>query len=303
MSRIACSFTALLLLLAVLSSACQQAPATNSNTSANTTNINANTSTSNANANAPDLNGSAISTHEPDKYSATITLKLETQGEGQTASTPPLAAEFAKNGADRRVSIKLGNEQVVFLDSGGKRYIISENRKQYAELTPESTGFEVPTVMTPGQIINSIKGMKNCERQGEEQMNGRTAIKYRCAGQANTGTQAGQVTTEAFIYIDKETELPLHSESFLTASGNVQGVKGLKVVTELSNLKTDADPTLFAEPKGMSKVAPEQVRQQVDLIVRAALAFAGQIMSNTGTQPNSSASPAASTSPSASPAR
>jgi hypothetical protein len=96
--------------------------------------------------------------------------------------------------------------------------------------------------------------------------------------------------------------LPLRSETLLAASGNVQGVKNLKLVTEMTNIKTDVDASLFAEPQGMSKVSPEQVKQQVDLVVRAALALAGQIMSSTSGPPSTgSATPAATTSPSTPP--
>lgn len=304
MSRSTYVLTALLLALAVCASACQQqAPATNSNTSANTTNTNTNTSASNTNSNTPPITGTTIEAREPDKYSATITLKIEAQGAGQTTSTPPLTADFVKNGADRRVSFKIGSEQVIFLDSGTKRYIIAPNRKQYAELTPESTGFNVPTTMTPGEIINSVKGMSGCERQAEEPLNGRTATKYRCAGKTSTGTQAGEVTNETFVFIDKETGLPLRSESLLAASGSVKGISGLKLVTELSNIKTDVDATQFAEPQGMSKVAPEQVKQQVNLVLQAAMAIAGQIMNNSSAPATGSATPAATTSPSSSPVK
>lgn len=292
-------FAALLLMFSVFASACQQGPATNTNTSTNTTTVNTNSSASNSNANTPPISGTTIEAREPDRYSATITLKVEAQGQGQTNTFPALSADFIKNASDRRVSFKVGNEQVIFLDSGTKRYIIAPNRRQYAELTPESTGFNVPTVMTPGQIINSVKGMSGCERQTEEQMNGRAATRYRCSSKASTGTQAGEVSSETFVYIDKETGLPLRSESLLAASGNVQGVKGLKLVTEMSNIKTDVDDSQFAEPQGMSKVAPEQVKQQVDLVVRAAIELAGQIMSsNSSAPPTGSATPAATASPS-----
>jgi hypothetical protein len=293
-------FVAALLSLFVLTSACQQNPATNSTTTTNTTSANANTSATNANSSTPPIAGSTIEAREPDKYSTTITLKIESQGNGQTSSLPPLAADFAKNGADRRITIKVpGGEQLTFLDVGSKRYIIAANRKQYAELTPESVGFEVPTAMTPGQVVGSIKSMNGCTLQGEEQLNGRAASKYRCAGKSSTGTQAGEVSTEAFIYIDKETGLPLRSESVLAASGNVQGVQGIKLVTELSNISTDVDPALFTEPQGMSKVSPEQVKQQVNLVLQAAMALLGQFKSNVSAPPASSATPAATASPSA----
>lgn len=295
--RISYFSTALLLTFALLASACQQAPTNNSNTTANTTSVNTNTTATNSNSSTSTVAGTPIEAREPDKYSATITVRVEAQGEGQTNTIPALAADFIKNGSDRKVSFKVGSEQIIFLDSGSKRFVISPNRRQYAELTPESTGFNVPTIMTPGQIISSVKGMTGCERQAEEQMNGRTATKYRCAGKSSTGTQAGDVTTEAFIYVDKETGLPLRSESLLSASGSVQGVKGLKLVTEMSNINTNVDASQLAEPQGMSKVSPEQVKQQVDLVLRAALLLAGQMMSNSGAPSSGSPTPPVAASP------
>lgn len=298
------SFMLLLVVaLAALFSACQQGPATNANTTTSTNSTNTNTSSVNVNnSNTTTSTGSAIEAREPDKYSATITLRIEAQGQGQTTSTPPLTADFVKNGADRRVSFKVANDQIIFLDSGNKRYIIAPNRRQYAELTPESTGFEVPTVMTPGQMVNSVKGMSGCERQSDDQWNGRAATKYRCTNKTNTNTQAGEVTSETFVYLDKETGLPLRTEAELSASGNVQGVKGLRLVTEMTNIKTDIDTSQFAEPQGMSKVAPEQVRQQVDLVIRAAIALAGQMAPKlAGTSPSASPTPGTTASPSGSP--
>ncbi|HEY0406696.1 MAG TPA: hypothetical protein VGC89_13275 [Pyrinomonadaceae bacterium] len=294
-------FVVTLLSLLALMSACQQNPATNSTTTTNTTSVNTNASATNANSSTPPISGTTIEAREPDKYSTTITLRIESQGNGQTTSLPPLAADFVKNGADRRVTIKVpGGEQITFLDVGSKRYIIAPNRKQYAELTPESVGFEVPTAMTPGQVVGSVKSMNGCELQGEEQMNNRAVTKYRCAGKSSTGTQAGDVSTEAFIYIDKDTGLPLRSESVLAASGSVQGVQGIKLVTELSNITTDVDAALFAEPQGMSKVSPEQVKQQVNLVLQAAMALVGQFKSSMSAPPTSGPTPAATASPSAS---
>lgn len=299
-SRINCSLVTALLVL-VFVSACQQNPATtNSTTTTNTANVNTNTNATNTNANTPPIAGATIEAREPDKYSATITLKIEAQTEGKTNTTPSLSADFVKNGADRRVAFKVPGDEIVFLDAGNKRYVIATNRKQYAELTPESTGFEVPTLMTPGQMISSVKGMSGCEKQGDEQWNNRAATKYRCAGKSNTGTQAGEVSSETFVYIDKETGLPLRSESLISSSGSVQGIKGVKLVTEMSNIKTEVDASQFAAPQGMSKVSPEQVKQQVNLVLQLAQALAGQLMNNAGAPPNSSATPA--TSPSA-PAR
>ena len=295
-------FTGAMLLLILVSSACQQQPATGNSTNTNTTTTNTSTTnTSNANMGTSTTTGTGVDTREPDQYSATITLKLEVTG-NQNMSTPPLTANFARNGADRRVSFKVpgSGDEVIYLDRANKRYVILPNRKQYAELNAQSTGFEIPTVMTPAQIVNQVKNVSGCEKAGEEQFGGRDATKYRCAAAAKTGTQAGEVKTESFIYVDKETGLPLHSESVVSSSGSVGGASAVKIVTEVSNIQTNVAANTFDEPTGMSKVDPAQVRSQVEAVLKAAMIFAQSIMQTSSAPPSSPtpmAMPSASQSP------
>lgn len=296
-------FTGAMLLLILVSSACQQ-PAANTSTNTNTTTVNANaTNTSNANMGTTSVSGATIDTREPEQYSATITLKLEVTG-NQNMSTPPLTANFARNGADRRISFKIpGGDEVTYLDRADKHYIIVPGRKQYAEIDAQSTGFNVPDIMTPAQIVNRVKGVSGCEQAGEEPFGGRSATKYRCTAAARTGTQAGDVKTESFIYVDKDTGLPLRSESIVTSSGNVAGANTVKIVTEMSNIQTTVAPDTFAEPQGMSKVDPAQVRSQVESVVKAALVFAQSMMQASSAPPppppaaTSTATPSATQSP------
>jgi hypothetical protein len=285
-------FTGAMLSLILVSSACQQpATNTNTNTSTNTTNANA-TNTSNANTSTSVMSGSTINTREPEQYSATITLKLEVTG-NQNMSTPPLSANFARNGSDRRIAFKLpGGDEVVYLDRADKHYVILPGRKQYAEIDRQSTGFNVPTVMTPAQIVNQVKNVSGCENAGEEPFGGRNATKYRCTAAARTGTQAGEVKTESFIYVDKETGLPLRSESLVSSSGSVAGANTVKIVTEVSNIQTSVAPDTFAEPQGMSKVDPAQVRSQVEAVLKAALVFAQSMMQTSSAPPSTPATTA-----------
>jgi hypothetical protein len=291
-------FTGALLSLVLVGSACQQQPAntTNTGTNTNTTNINT-ANTSNANTGTTST-GATIDTREPDQYSATITMKIEVTG-NQNITTPPLSANFARNGTDRRIAFKIpGGDEVVYLDRADKRYVLLPNRKQYAEIDANSTGFEVPTVMTPAQIVNQVKGVTGCEQAGEEQFGGRAAVKYRCAASAKTGTQAGDVKTESFIYVDKETNLPLRSESVVSLSQNVGGASSVKVVTEMSNIQTSVPPTMFDAPTGMSKVDPAQVRAQVEAVLKAALYFAqGMMQSNSSSGSTPTATPTTTASP------
>lgn len=260
--------------------ACQNPPVTT------TANVNGNLNANVANANvaaaltpSATAAGAVIETREPEKYVATLAIAAQTSGGERAMAIPQLTAQVSRNGAERRIAFNLpNNEQLVFLDKPNARYIIAPNRKQYAELTPESTGFEVPRMMTPGQIVGELQKMRGYQLTGEESINGRPALKYTYSGTSQTGTNAGDVKAEAFVFIDKETGLPLRSELTSEAQGSVQGVKGLRVVTEMRDIKTDVDAATFEVPQGFSKVEPEQVRQQISALMAVAQAVLQGVM-------------------------
>ena len=267
-SRTPLLISLLAIMLAIASSSCQKVdPNANLTVNANTAPVNANVSRS------PEL-ATVIATREPEKYRATLVLSAETEGGEKTIGIPTLSADVARNGSDRRVAFKLPDgSELIYLDQGGKHIVIAPGRKQYAELTPEATGFQLQKLMTAGQIVSYIEKLKGVERVGEETVNGRTAEKYRYATTTNTSTSAGAVKSEAFVYVDKETGLPLKTELYSEATGNVQGVKGAKIVAEMRDISTTVDESLFQVPTGLNKVPAEQVRQQIDAFARTAAAL------------------------------
>ena len=282
--------------VALAASACSRGANvnTNINTNANT-NVNANATGANVNAaTAP----STIAAREPDTYKATIVFTAQTEGGDRTVGIPTLTADVARSGADRRLSFKLPDgSDLVYLEKGGVQYGIAPARKQYAELTPEATGFQLHRLMTPGQLVAHLDRLQGLESVGEEQLNGRTALKYRYARTAQTQTSAGEVKTESFVYVDKDTGLPLRAELFSEASGNVQGVKGANVVAEMRDISTTVDPSLFEIPTGFNKVPEAQVRAQVDAVANTLLAVLRALLQSRQTAP-----PPPSPSPTVSPA-
>jgi hypothetical protein len=284
-------------LFALAGSACQQ-PATNTNTSTNTANANTTTTSINTNSIAVDP-GTVINTREPEKYRATLVFSAETEGGEKTIGIPQLSADVARNGEDRRVSFKLPDgSQLIYLDHADKHYIIVPSRKQYAELTTEATGLQIQKLMTPGQLVMYLSKQKGYERVGDEQVNGRMAEKYRYAAAAKTGTTAGDVKTETFVYVDKETGLPLRSELLTEASGNVEGVKGGRVVAEMRDIQTEVNPSDFEVPAGLNKVTPEQIRQQIDALASTVGALLKAMLSNMNMQGGTMNTPAPTTTPS-----
>ena len=269
------------------------------------TNVNMNVNT-NANANVAPVNANAavapstIAAREPDAYRATLVFSAETEGGEKTLGIPTLSADVAKNGADRRLSFKLPDgSDLIYLEHNGVHYAIAPGRKQYAELTPEATGFQLHKLMTPGQLVSYLDRLQGIQFVGEEQLTGRTALKYRYARTDQTKTSAGEVRTESFIFIDKDTGLPLRAELFSEASGNVQGARGATVVAEMRDISTNVEPSLFEVPSGLNKVSEQQVRQQVNAISNTIAAVLRTLLTNMNTTPQPS--PTATVSPTASP--
>lgn len=279
--------------------ACQKVD-TNANTNLS---ANANTTPANENVNLSPSTTPVIAAREPEKYRATLVFSAETEGGQKTVGIPTLSAEVARNGSDRYLSFKLPDgSQLIYIEQGDKHLVVVPGRKQYAELTAEATGFQLQKMMTPGQIVSYLERLKGVERVGEESINNRTADKYRYATSTSTSTSAGQVNTEAFAFVDKETGLPLRVELYSEASGNVQGVKGAKIVAEMRDISTTVDDSLFQVPAGLNKVPPEQVRSQIDAITNTVAAVIKALLSNMSTTtPPAGVSPTMAASPAMSP--
>jgi hypothetical protein len=279
MRRIGLSTIALLGAV-LLWSACGT-PTGNSNLSAVNTNSGVANSISNSNLSAVSTTVSTVNAREPEQYQATVKLSFETMGSGaQQASIPNLGANVARQGDDRVMAFTVANEKFIFLDKSGKNYLILPNRKQYAELDEQSLGFEVRRMMMPEEIVQHARSVPGMRFVGEETQDGRQVLKYAYQAQANTNTNVGTVATESYMIVDKDTGLPLRTEtvSRSESGGNVQGVSGVRIVTEMTNIKTTPDPTLFNLPTDYARIDPETVKASVNAIFQVVSALAAQAM-------------------------
>lgn len=265
---------ALALAAALAGAACQQAAVTNVNEntgSAGTVNINSNSNANVTTSTVTTGSGAVIEAKEPDKYSANVVVSAATSGQQQAAGSTTI--RVARNGSDRRYSLDTrlpGVGELIFLDKADKRYLILPAQKKYAELTAEMTGgFDVGRSLTPGQLVAYLERQQGVERVGDETLNGRAATKYRVAGRTQTQTQAGQVQGESFIYVDKETGLPLRIEGFGQSTGSVQGVSGGNLVAEMRDIKTEVNPSDFELPQGYARVTPDEIRQMTTQLTQA----------------------------------
>jgi hypothetical protein len=268
----------------------------NVNTGAVNTSVNlSNTFNGNTNINATttsvDVNSPIIETKEPDQYQAVVDLKLQASGNNKQTTLPTIQAKVARSGADRRMEFNMPNgDKVVYLDKGGVTHVIIPTRKQYATLDKQNMGFDVRQLMMPEEIVRQVRAVKGVERVGEENVAGRQVVKYRFGSVTNTQTTAGQVATESFFLIDKETGLPIHSETVsMTQNGNVQGFNDLRVITEMSQIKADVTPDLFDVPTDYAKIDSQQIMGQVQLVFNAVGMLLNQALNSPKTNPNADA--------------
>lgn len=273
----------------------QQQGVSNTNTANSNVSKLSNTNTNISNSNS--ISSVTVSeANEPSEYQATVAIRLEGIGTQPNRALPTLSAKVARNGTDRRMEFMMpAGGRVVYLDKAGTNYLILPDMKQYAELNKESLGFDVRRMMMPEEIVKQVRAVPGVQRVGEEQYQGRDVIKYRYGAVTNTNTNAGQVATESYLYVDKVTGLPLHSEtvSQSTSGQNVQGFTGVRVITDITDITTSATPDMFAEPTGLQKVESEQLRAQVNMIFNAIGAMLAQMMNQSQTAASPAASPSA----------
>jgi hypothetical protein len=98
------------------------------------------------------------------------------------------------------------------------------------------------------------------------------------------------VKTNAYVYVDKETGLPLRAELLAQSTGDVKGMNAARVVAEMRDINTNIDPSMFQPPAEYEKVAPEKVRQQIDALTGAVTAILKAMMAGATATPTPSAS-------------
>lgn len=264
-----------------------QPPTVDTNANVNTS-ITDNMNSSNMNAmNSNMMNSNAgdstsiIESKEPEKYEAKVTMRFEAVGEGkQNTALPAITAIVARDGDNRKIEFNAPNNQnFAYIDTTGKNILVMPSRKQYANINRESVGFDMRRFMTPENIVKNIKQLKGVEKVGEEKFNGRDAVKYKYDSLTETKTKAGDVETESYILVDKETGLPLRTETVLESKNKqVQGFSGMKMITEMSDIKTDVSENMFAVPADYKEVEEAQIRSQVNLVFNAAMMVIQQLM-------------------------
>jgi len=247
------------------------------------TRLNSSPPAATANTSATPSSAATLEAREPERYSVTNTITVQPTGNSPQANIPPIQFSFAKMGTDRRVSFKLPEPvgEVIYLEKASLKYLIIPSRNQYVELDPNELGFALGNVMSPVSIIEHLKQRAQYEPMGTETVNGRTALKYRFRGAADTHTKAGTAQADSIVLIDQETGLPLRSEIDATSTSGA----GARIVTVADSLQFAPEANLFEVPTTMKKVTSAELKQQVQGFVAAARAVAGYLRQTIDTSP------------------
>lgn len=256
---------------------------TNAGTSTVTnTNSNANTPIGNASTTTAPMS-SSLEAREPERYSVVNTVTIQPTGNSPQANIPPLQFSFARIGTERRVSFKLPDPvgEVIYLEKPPLKYLIFPARNQYVELDPTELGFQLGDVMSPVAVVQRLKEKTQSEQLGTETMNGRTVVKYRLKGAADTHTKVGTAQADSIVYVDQETGLPLRSEIETISSSGA----GARITTVADTVLFEPDATLFEVPTAMKKVTSAELKQQVQSFVATVRAVAGYLREQAGTPP------------------
>lgn len=254
---------------------------TNAGTSTVTnTNSNANTPIGNASTTTAPMS-SSLEAREPERYSVVNTVTIQPTGNSPQANIPPLQFSFARIGTERRVSFKLPDPvgEVIYLEKPPLKYLIFPARNQYVELDPTELGFQLGDVMSPVAVVQRLKEKTQSEQLGTETMNGRTVVKYRLKGAADTHTKVGTAQADSIVYVDQETGLPLRSEIETISSSGA----GARITTVADTVLFEPDATLFEVPTAMKKVTSAELKQQVQSFVATVRAVASYLKDQAGT--------------------
>lgn len=262
--------------LALLSSGC----VTGGTDTATKSAANANASAT-ANPDSPPASNAPLEAREPESYSITETITIQSTGSAPQANIPRLQFTFARMGADRRLSFTLPEPvgEVIYLEKPPLKYLILPARNQYVELDSQELGFQLGDMMSPASAIDRLKSRAQYETLGTENVGGRQAVKYRFKASADTHTNVGTAQTDSILYVDQETGLPLRSEIEATSTSGASA----RIVTATDSLQLVPAPALFEVPTAMKKVSSAEVKQQVQSFVAGVRIFVGYLRQQAAT--------------------
>jgi outer membrane lipoprotein-sorting protein len=246
----------LAVLLSILNAGCKS-QGTGNNAGGNPANGNSNGAAGEVYATPP------FQTREPERYQAQMILNFTLDEHHESAST-----FIARDGDRRREDYEPApNVKASDLQTTEGHFLLLHDAKLYAEVTPETGGSVPGPLLTqqedfaPDLLINESRTEARYEKLGVEELNGRSATKYRVtilsAAGANDGAQV--VQGEQFIWIDERLGMPVRSEATSTGASGVE----TKYIMEMLNVKEEVDGSVFAVPQNYKKVAMREILARI----------------------------------------
>jgi outer membrane lipoprotein-sorting protein len=198
-------------------------------------------------------------TKEPERYQAQLVLKFSLDEHQEFSQT-----FIARDGIKRREDYEpLPNVKVSDLQTTEGHFLLLHDAKLYAELTPETGGsvpgplLSLPEDFAPDRLVNESRTETRYEKLGVEELNGRSATKYRVsvvsAPGENDGTQVEQA--EQLIWIDEQLGMPVRSETALKDTGSSK----TKYTMEMLDIKEEVDGSAFTVPQDYKKVTMKEM--------------------------------------------
>lgn len=204
----------------------------------------------------------------PEAYRATIAYSYFPGNNRSVKPNALFSLDVARKGADRSYVFHFGDEQLRYIEGVGRHYLIAPACKQYVDATLEDMNFRIPNSMAPEEIINRLQTTRGYAYVGEESFDNRPAIKY---------VNHRETTNEDAILVDRETGLPLRSETIAqvyaptgpqeTAEAHGQ----INIIVEMRDVKTGADDALFKPPPDYAEVAPRDLCADANRIAQSAM--------------------------------
>lgn len=178
-----------------------------------------------------------FSTKEPEQFQAEIVV---------TANETERRTFIARNGANRRYDFNAGAKNQVTNLQTDKNYLISTERKIYAETGAAQNG----SADDWENFLTTEWLNENHEASVEKLETVDNLTKYRVRLGA---------ASEIMISVDEQIGLPVKQE-FYSVSGEQ---KTLVYAVELRNLKLKTDENLFAVPTDFRRVSAEEFRKML----------------------------------------
>lgn len=207
-----------------------------------------------------------FATKEPERYQA---LMVVTSDLGEQASAlagitnlTNMQMLVARDGERRRTDYEvLGRMKMAYLQLPAGQYVMLPSKKVYAEIKQHEAGGAgadpskmIAPDFSPDKLINEARAGARYEKLGTEDVNGRTATKYRATMTGQTGA-AKNIKTESLLWIDESLGMPI--KTVTTSTGDA--AHGAKFTMEMRDIKQDVDASLFELPSDYKKVETKEI--------------------------------------------